>query len=419
MKGRRATPVLSLPMRDSTFLTRVLLENYKSIARCDVSLSPLTFLVGPNGSGKSNFLDALRFVADALRTALDRTIRDRGGIKEVRRRSSIHPTHFGVRLEFALPAGQRGFYSFRIGALREAGYEVQREECLITSPEALGPDAHYRVEHGTVVSTSVPVAPAASTDRLYLVNASGLPEFRPIYELLSNMGFYNLKPDEIRDLQPPDVGEILSRDGGNIASVLGQLTTRNLMAKERIEEYLGKVVSGIETVDARSIGSKETLEFRQQMEGSEHPLRFLAANMSDGTLRAVGILVALFQTSNGQRARVPLVAIEEPEVALHPAAAGILLDALIDASQHTQVLVTSHSPDLLDNYRVSADSILAVVANGGITSIAPLDEVGRSVFRDRLYTPGELLKLNQLSPDPAALDRLSEGQMNLFRKSLA
>jgi predicted ATPase len=141
--------------------------------------------------------------------------------------------------------------------------------------------------------------------------------------------------------------------------------------------------------------------------------------MSDGTLRAVGILVALFQSSNGQKARVPLVGIEEPEVALHPAAAGILLDALMDASRHTQVLVTSHSPDLLDNYQISADSILAVVAKGGITSIARLDEVGRSVLRDRLYTPGELLKLNQLSPDPAALDQLSEGQMNLFRKSLA
>src|SRR3954467_3838607 len=165
-------------MHDSTFLTRVLLENYKSIARCDVSLSPLTFLVGPNGSGKSNFLDALRFVADALRAALDHAIRDRGGIKEVRRRSSTHPTHFGIRLEFALPAGQRGFYSFRIGALREAGYEVQREECLITAPEALAPEAHFRVNQGQVVSTSVQVAPAASADRLYLVNASGLPEFR-------------------------------------------------------------------------------------------------------------------------------------------------------------------------------------------------------------------------------------------------
>jgi predicted ATPase len=405
-------------MRDSTFLTRVLLENYKSIARCDVSLSPLTFLVGPNGSGKSNFLDSLRFVADALRTTLDHAIRDRGGIKEVRRRYVTHPTHFGIRLEFALPAGQRGFYSFRIGALREAGYEVQREECLIRAPEALASEVNFRVNQGQVVSTSVQVAPAASADRLYLVNASGLPEFRPIFELLSNMGFYNLNPDKIRDLQPPDVGEILSRDGGNIASVLGQLTAHNPTAKKRIEEYLGKVVSGIQTVDARSIGSKETLEFRQQMAGSEHPWRFLAANMSDGTLRAVGVLVALFQSSNGQKTRVPLVGIEEPEVALHPAAAGVLLDALMDASQHTQVLVTSHSPELLDNHQISADSILAVVANGGITSIAPLDGVGKSVLRDRLYTPGELLKLNQLSPDPEALDRISNSQMNLFKKSL-
>src|SRR3954452_13809848 len=168
-------------MRDSTFLTRVLLENYKSIARCDVSLSSLTFLAGPNGSGKSNFLDALRFVTDALRTALDHAVRDRGGVKEILRRSSTNPPdHFGVRLEFALPTGQRGFYSFRIAALREAGYEVQREECLITAPEGQEAAAHYRVEHGAVVSTSVPVAPAASTDRIYLVNASGLPEFRPI-----------------------------------------------------------------------------------------------------------------------------------------------------------------------------------------------------------------------------------------------
>ncbi len=51
---------------DATFATRVVLENYKSIAACDVSLAPLTFLVGPNGSGKSNFLDALQFIADAM-----------------------------------------------------------------------------------------------------------------------------------------------------------------------------------------------------------------------------------------------------------------------------------------------------------------------------------------------------------------
>ncbi|HWN40800.1 MAG TPA: AAA family ATPase [Thermoanaerobaculia bacterium] len=62
-------------MSDSTFLTTVILENYKSIGRCDVALGPLSFLVGANGSGKSNFLDALTFVADSLRSSLDHAIR--------------------------------------------------------------------------------------------------------------------------------------------------------------------------------------------------------------------------------------------------------------------------------------------------------------------------------------------------------
>jgi predicted ATPase len=51
---------------DSTFITRVVLKNYKSIAACDVRLGPLTFLIGLNGAGKSNFLDAIRFVNDGL-----------------------------------------------------------------------------------------------------------------------------------------------------------------------------------------------------------------------------------------------------------------------------------------------------------------------------------------------------------------
>lgn len=388
-------------MSTSTFLTRVVLENYKSIARCDVSLGPLTFLVGANGSGKSNFLDALRFVAEALRSSLDHAVRDRGGINEVRLRSGGHPRHFGIRLEFALDSGQRGYYAFKIGALRQGGYVVQQENCSI-----LG-SAHYSVRRGKVTSASSAVTPAAVRDRLYLVNASGLPEFRPLYEAVSNMGFYNLNPDQIRDLQPPDMGELLTRDGSNLASVLGQLATHAPGAKRRIEEYLGKVVPGVQQVDAKSIGSKETLEFRQQVRGSKKAWRFPATNMSDGTLRALGVLVSLFQSRNGHEPKVPLVGIEEPEVALHPAAAGVLLDALREASLNTQVIVTSHSPELLDDNRISTDSILAVMADQGLTRIGPLDEVGASALRDRLYTPGELLRLNQLTPDPAVTERLT------------
>lgn len=61
--------------------------------------------------------------------------------------------------------------------------------------------------------------------------------------------------------------------------------------------------------------------------------------------------------------------------------------------------MTSHSPDLLDDEQIPDESILAVVAEDGETHIGPLDEAGRSVLRDHLYTAGELLRLDQLRPD--------------------
>ena len=266
-------------MKDSTFITRVVLKNYKSIAACDVRLQPLTFLVGRNGAGKSNFLDALRFVADALNTSLDHAVRDRGGINDVRRRSRGHPNHFSIRLEFTLPEGATGHYAFRIGTRSPGGYEVQTEECVIRTQ-------YFRVNDGTA-TTSAWVAPAASTDRLYLVNASGLPEFRPVYDAFSRMGFYNLNPDKIRDLQAPEPGEALIRDGSNLTSVLTQLPST---AKKDIEEYLAAVVPGVHGVTVKDFGPKETLEFRQAVTGDRYPWRFLANNMSDGTLRVLGIL---------------------------------------------------------------------------------------------------------------------------------
>jgi len=137
--------------------------------------------------------------------------------------------------------------------------------------------------------------------------------------------------------------------------------------------------------------------------------------MSDGTLRVLGILVALFQSGgNGASLRVPLVGIEEPEVALHPGAAGVLLDSLRDASRSTQIIVTSHSPDLLDDERLDIESILAVVAEEGATTVGPLDEAGRSALHDRLYTAGELLRLNQLVPDPKLSAESSTSQLRLF-----
>ena len=118
----------------SIAITSVALRNYKSIAACDVALPPLTFLVGPNGSGKSNFLDALRFVAQALRFSPEHALRERGGINEVRRRSRGHPNHFAVRVDFRVPEAA-GWYAFEIGARPKGRYFVRREDCIVRAAD--------------------------------------------------------------------------------------------------------------------------------------------------------------------------------------------------------------------------------------------------------------------------------------------
>ena len=127
-------------MNGSVLIKRVVLKNYKSIASCSVELQPLIFLVGQNGSGKSNFLDALRLVSESLNSSLDHSLRERGGINEVRRRSCGHPTHFGIRLEFSLPDATSGYYAFRVGAKPKGGFEVQREECRVYARQGLQHD---------------------------------------------------------------------------------------------------------------------------------------------------------------------------------------------------------------------------------------------------------------------------------------
>lgn len=311
--------------------------------------------------------------------------------------STGHPRNFSIGLELLLD-NQHVKYEFEIGSQTKGGFVIKKERIRAQSFSGaiIG---EYKVEEGIVTRCSLQTVPPASSDRLFLVVAAGLSEFRPAYDALLSMGSYNLNPDQMKEVQKPDAGQLLSRDGSNIASVIARLGEDNPLLRQRIRDYLALIVPEVTDVSRISAGHHETLEFHQKIKGSPHPWRFLAGSMSDGTLRALGMLTAVMQLF-GRSEPVRLVGIEEPETALHPAAAGALMDALREASGHTQIIATTHSPDLLDRYDPSSDKLLVIAYEEGSTRVGEADEASVMAIRDHLFSAGDLLRMDQLQPVP-------------------
>lgn len=384
-------------------IRQVVLNNFKSIASCKVNLQGITVLVGPNGAGKSNFIDAMRLVSDALNSTLEYAMRQRGGINEVRRRSGGHPTNFAISLRINLPGGRNGLYALRVGAKPEGAFSVQREQAHVSLNAFDG--AYFVVEEGKLTGASKELSlaqPKVSPDRLFLAAASGVLPFRDLFDALSAMRFYSINPATIKELQVHDAGERLEPTGWNLPAVVKRLQEDRPSSFERVEEYLRQIVPGIEKIEHKIYGPRETLEFRQAVQGQKHAWRFHAANMSDGTLRSLGVLTALFHPHLKDGDATPFVGIEEPEITIHPGAASVIMDALIEAAGGAQVVTTTHSPDLLDHPNVKSDWILAVTKEMGNTQIAKVDAASVRAIKDALYTPGELLRAGQLAPDKGA-----------------
>lgn len=386
-------------MRDPKFLTRIAIQDYRSIGACDVSPEQFTILVGPNGAGKSNFLDALRLVADSVRITLGQALYIRGGLAEVARRKDHGPKRFAIRLDFELEDSSASL-AFAVERGENDAFRVRREDCLVKPRDGSRSANFYSVRSGQVAHASIPYPPVAAPDNLYLVRASSTEEFRPVFDALSEVGIYNLNPAAIRALQSPDPGGLLRGDGGNAATLLQRLEASPDGHKWRIEAYLSHVVPGLVGIAHRSIGPMHTIEFLQRVAGTGEPQSFLAANMSDGAVRALGLLIALFQDAGKESLRPRLIGIEEPEVTIHPSISEVLVDCLMEAACSSQVMVTSHQHELLNATDIPHESILVAEADGGETRIGPLGAADRSILGRGDYTAGDLLRIDQLRPQP-------------------
>lgn len=389
------------------WLERVRVVNYRSIAQVDVDLARLTVLIGPNAAGKSNFLDAIRFLSEALATTPYQAADSRGGLGEILRRIPEPQDTLSVEADVVVPWGPapdqwaRGTYGFELGRSSRRGQrplEVVREHCSLTWRDKV---EAFVVERGQVRHPGMPAdGRTLEPDRLYLPTAAALPNLAPLFGQLRSMEFYALEVPALRRPEPETDGAVLGPGGQHLPDVLGQLAAEDPRAKQRLDEYLAAIVPGILGMDrAYAGGGYVAVEARQEVSDGE--ASFGGEALSEGTLRAAGVLAALFQPWV-RTGLVSLVGIEEPELALHPAAAGVLFDALIEASERVQVIATSQSADLLDRDEVDPTAVRAVVSTAGLTTIGRLDDASLRVLGDGRFTLGELMRANQVAPGRVA-----------------
>ncbi|KKL19070.1 hypothetical protein LCGC14_2469180, partial [marine sediment metagenome] len=343
------------------------LKRFRSIPSGHVDFGNPTFLVGQNGSGKSNFVDAFAFLADAMSLPLQAVFDKRGGIATVRNRTSgrSYPPNLGLGV--VLGAINRhvesGRYAFEVKAVPPYAFEVVREQCLVCASDG---KRHYFDRRGKQFRCNVKgVQPSLDPASLALPVVGGNERFEPILRTLGGMRAYSLEPGKIREMQDPDSGLSLKRDGSNAASVLQQIERNAPEDLERICQILSKIVPCTKTVRPTKHGNKLSLKFTQEW-GQNKRLTFESFNMSDGTLRALGMLTAVYQ-----QPAPSLVAVEEPEATIHPGAIGAILDLLRHAGKKMQVVVTTHSPEVLDAKWIADTHLRVVEWQEGATSISP------------------------------------------------
>jgi type I restriction enzyme M protein len=197
-------------------------------------------------------------------------------------------------------------------------------------------------------------------------------------------------PERMRDSHPLTESPRLTETAENIATALKLMEPSD---KAAVVAAMAQVVPGLVDIEAHLAGRHAALAFTQ-MQAAGRNSRLFATEMSDGALRALAVVVAAQQMTPNE-----LLVIEEPEVNLHPGAANVVYDVLHAASGRGVVLITTHSPELLD--RARDDEIQVCQYEDGVTKIGPLSSAQRDLVRQGLFSVAELMRADELRREGA------------------
>lgn len=363
-------------------ITRVKIKNFRAIRECDVALQPLTFLVGPNGSGKSSFLDALAFVADALNFGVYSAFDKRGGKKVVSHKSEEDKViSFEFDIEGYLSDEERAHFSYRLDICpTERGMFELRE--FYWSPDHL---THFFERVGTRALVRGQDVPLNSRHLLYLQTDNSA------YGALSwlrNTLIYDFDTRRIREPIANQYNPELSIDGSNLAA---RWTLVEHSTRVSVLTRMKKIVPHLADVQGHNIGGTDFLEF--VFHKDERAFFSLPAGaVSSGILNLFAVLVSLSQPY-----RASLVtAIEEPEVSMFPPSLYAMLGAFFEASSSRQVIISTHSPDLLDDAAIEPNQVVHASVARGEVILRTIDEAAAEAIKRGDFTVGELLRMGQL-----------------------
>jgi len=421
-------------------IERVWAKNFRSIAAATLDLGPMTVLVGPNASGKSNVLDALRFLKDALRFDLEAAVSLRRGFDAILRRTE------GPRpetMEIGITATTGGIprhpdrfrieYSYALGAEPHGGYVVAWELASVNSdPAGQQEPLVVRVENGRVFSSGqwsehfMPVARFRPDDSegtgldatdLYmrrLMRAWTIgwaPGTREVQGPVASMAralevtlnrialtrYYHIFPNTIREPQTLGNPQPLDEDAGNLASVPRNLEREHPAVCGRLKGSLAHLVPGVSDIDVTSVGGYLMVRLKHE---DVHDGGWLdLAQQSDGTIRLLGLLTGL-----NQFRPPPLMGIEEPELTVHPGALAALSDVLKEATRRSQLVLTTHSPELIDRITDFRDvePVRVVELVAGATQVNLVSDAQKESVVRHLFSPGELHRMGELEQFGAA-----------------
>jgi predicted ATPase len=382
-------------------------KRYRSLRDISLRFGTVRLLIGPNAAGKSNVIDSLRLLAEAVRSDMETAVTRRGGLKGVVFLSSEEPT-FEIGLEYFVPdpaaPHSRSDMSYLVEVVeREGRPGVAREELRIkrNRNERGAPKLWFRAEWGRGEALRDPASDRREAFEtgdpgVLALKALGFldayPRIRALRTFIEGWQFLSVDLGRVREPRRDERATGLTSDAANLANVLRTLEASSEKRYPRILDDLQSLLAHVEEVATQVERGRVTLLMRER--GFADPLEALA--LSDGTLRLLAIVTALeTMPEHG------LLCVEEPEHGLHPLLFGPILDLIRERCPKggpKQVLLTTHSPDLVDAAEVGEVLPVERDQNGG-TKLLELDEVKTKKWLED-FRLGELWRMRQIGGVP-------------------